>query len=256
MAATDLSTSLATDLASGLAGGASLSPQQLLGAPLIEYWESDAPGALGGASATWPGMIVPARALTGSGSPVLGTSGANWRGKPVFKFVRASSQAFDSGNLGSLLPIGRPMMIVVGRQTANVAADQRVVHLFDGAIAADNQLGLQVGSGTGNTEARIEGATIGIVSGPFSLLPHTYALYLDAAGVRTWDADGVNIVTNGTGVNTTAAVGRVLVGGIPSLATGFCDCEVAGVYLLSAFPGAAAYALFLSAYIRPKWGTP
>lgn len=256
MVASNLATNLATNLASPLAGGsgAPTTFQQILGANLRFLVDMrDLANTAAGCVDQINGV-----AMAGSNSPTFSTS-ATYNNQRVCAFLRASSQAFDVGAaLGfDIVPTAsRPYMFVVGRATSNIAADQRWVACFDAAIAVDNQLSLGTNSGSGNTWGGITpGTGFGSYAAP-QAAPHLHEVYVaTATGVGTWDIDGVNNATSGAGLSTTAALRRVMFGGLPSLATGFWEGSMAICGICTAVPSALQRAQ-IRTLCTTIWATP
>lgn len=193
----------------------------------------------------------------GTNSPTFTTS-ATYNNKRVCAFLRSSSQAFDTGaavGFDIVPTASRPYMLVVGRATSAITADQRMVACFDAAIAVDNQLQLGTTPGTGNTNAGITpGTAFGSYAAP-QAAPHMHEVYVSATGVGTWDIDGTNNATSGTGLSTTAALRRVMIGGLPSLTTGFWEGSIALVLICTSVPSAPQRAQ-LRAFCQRTWTTP
>lgn len=255
MVASNLATNLATNLASTLAGGgAPTTFVQILGSNLRFLVDMrDTANTAAGCVDQILGVT-----MAGTNSPTFTTS-ASYNNQRVCAFLRASSQAFDVGAaLGfDIVATGaRPYMFVVGRATSNITADQRWVACFDAGIAIDNQLQIGTTPGTGNTNA---GVTPGTAYGSFTApqaAPHLHEIYVStAAGVGTWDIDGTNNATSGAGLNTSAAIRRVMFGGLPSLATGFWEGSMAICGICTAVPTALQRAQ-LRTLCTTIWATP
>lgn len=247
-----LGNDLATDLANRLGGSRGLpTPAQILGANL--RFRVDA--RVGWSAGAWVDTVG-GLSLAGVGSPTRSVDGTNFRGNAVVLF-NGTNQGYDTG---ALVPVdivaaaARPYMYIVGRAVSAPASFQKAIATYD-ATAAEEMLSIGDNGGSGNlTDARVSGANLTSVVAPQSA-PSFFEIFLDAAGVRTWFRDGASVGTSGTGVSTTLALRRVVIGAAVQASVFWANYRFAEIGICATAPVGAERAA-LRARMQSDWNTP
>lgn len=231
--------------------GGVLTPAQVLGSNL--RFRLDA--AVGWSAAAWVDTVG-GLSLAGVGTPTRSVDGANFRGEAVVLF-NGTNQGYDTG---ALVPVdivaaaARPYMYTVCRAVTAPVAIQKAIATYD-AAAAEEMLAFGDHGGTGAiTQARVGGGNIGAEVAP-QAVPSFWEMFYDAAGVRTFFRDGVSIATSGTGLSTTLALRRLVIGGAVQASVFWANYRFAEVGICSAVPSAAQRAA-LRTSIQARWNTP
>lgn len=222
---------------------------QVLGSNLVFRVDS----LTGWSAGAWVDSVG-AVSLTGTGTPTRAADGTLYRGKNVINF-NGTSQGYSGAAGANLCAAGtRPYVYMVMRQIAGNASACKVLQTHDAGAANENYgIGDTVGAVTA-MQARIEGASFGSVALP-NAAPSFWEMYLStAAGVRSFDKDGVSVATNGTGVSTGFPIRTVSIGALINTLQ-FAQCTVAEAGICTAHPGSSTAAI-LRAMQREVWNTP
>lgn len=227
----------------------------LLGSILRAEWDStDATTIVAGTSWTdrKNGYV-----LTAMGSPTFGADGANFNGRSVWQFVKASSQGMRTGLATGLIPAGS------GFYMSWVSRDTQAVF---GTLDLEWQLNPAAGGGTYSaSHDRFDATTYRIFSGAATISTSTFD-----TSVHLWELTGstgpvrLNLfrdgVLLGSGAPTNMTVPLAVAIERCSLCVldsgvSFADRNYARVRLCSAVPNAAIRKQ-LQAIDRATWGTP
>lgn len=211
--------------------------------------------SVGWSASTWVDTVL-GLSLAGVGTPTRSADGTNFHGRATVLF-NGTNQGYDTGGavgVDIVAAAGRPYMYIVGRAVTAPASLQKAIATYDAAAAEEMiSFGDQLGAGS-ITDARIEGANFGSVAAP-QATPSFWEVFLDAAGVRTVFRDGVLVQTFGTGVSTTLALRRLVIGGAVQASVFWANYRFAEVGICTAVPSAGERAR-LRASLQAAWGVP
>lgn len=243
----------------GSGGGIGLAtPAELLGASLV----LDLDSRFGASGQNWQALT--GQTMLGTGNPVLASDGANFKGNPVWKFLKASTQRMESGVLPVLVPTGPQLYVsIIYRATlASGATFQTYLQLNDSAEAlqAANYV---TGVGTVNVFM-----TSNITASPpaFDQLVHRSEFFLDGAfgpGVGIWAMDSVGVTGTGGAQSFPANITRVAIAAASSAGNTPSDINIASIRVARIAPPFDPTGAFdpqriyqqLAAYDRAVWGT-
>lgn len=247
MVASNLATNLSANLAANMAGGA-LTPAAILGANLRFRVDSTVTCS----AAAWVDTIA-SLSLPGTGSPLIASDGANFRGKTVAKFD-GIGMAYDGIAGVDIIAAGSlPYMYLVARAVTAPAVGAKAVATYDNPLVNEH---VSFGNNAGvlnQTDARISGASFGTVVAP-QAAPSFWEVYMDAAGVKTLFRDGVSQATAVSTGPLATAIRRVSIGAAIAAAA-WANYYIAEIGICTADPGATARATLRTA-MQAAWNVP
>ena len=253
--ATGLASNLATNLATVLSGGGT--PATILGANLVEYWDSTAGvGLVSGAVDTWTGQklgIVLSAAAAGN-RPAYGADSTYFLGKSAVQCAISGSKYLRATGLALLSAGSRPYIAMIHRlRVVTPATDTRSLSL---ATAGDDSIAkYQVAGTTVRAFVKSAAAYPAIGSATPDTTSHFSEIWMNAAtGLHIREdlgTDYANAAVTGTLDDGATAVWV----GCNRSAAQLTDLSVAAIMVCAAEP-TTAQKVALREWSRSTWGTP
>lgn len=197
--------------------------------------------------------------MTGTGTPTFTTS-ATYNNKRVAVFIRASAQAYESGDTAfDIIPTAsRPYAFWIGRQTGSAPANQRICEWFGAGVTGEEH-GLNYLTGVNGVTGTMASNSVSPGVAAPQAAPGLFEFYIDpTTGARTLSLNGTVIGSSGSGLSTAAALRHVVLAGIPSIEPGlgnaYWEGSVAAFGIaLTATPAQRAA---VRAFSNSVWATP